>query len=95
MTETKKLILPDGLEHERKLESLRRMVNMAILRSDDGGKNWTPLMPDEIPDAIQTDESISAMANGMYCEMEEPEVIGSLEMKKIYYCGVEIPENAH
>lgn len=93
MIEEKKLILPDAVEHERKLESLRTVVNMAILRSEDGGKNWTPMMPNEIPEGIKTEESIAAMAKGMYCETEEPEVIGSLVMKKIYYCGVNVNDS--
>lgn len=49
----------------------RKLTSLIILKTEDEGKNWEPVMPDDIPDFIGTNEVITELVSGHFCKQDD------------------------
>ena len=49
----------------------KNLTNMVVLKTEDEGKTWEPVLPDDIPDFINTNEVITELAAGNFCKEDD------------------------
>lgn len=46
----------------------KKSICLVILKTEDDGKTWSPVLPDDIPDFIGTNEVLTELKKGHYCK---------------------------